>query len=335
MHLSAIRRLLSAGLAAVAAALVCSVVSAAPAIPASDKKPESPAERVRRILDQTAESVEIENQPLTLAINQLREQTKLNLVLDTMTIQLMGIDPTNQQGNGVVVNVKLENVKWKTVLRTILGQYNLSYAVIGDTVHITSEEAAMYKQMHQRVNVDLDKVPLAGALKQLAKDTATNLLVDNRVQKESQNPVTLQLEDVPLETAVRLMAEMAGLRPVRVGNVLFVTTKATAAEIKADVESQPGQPQPGRQALEDIIVPGQGQIQIAVPAGAPVQPAQPAPKPSAPATAPADVQKTESPDKPADAPPMDKDAKPADKPASDKDAKPAPPADKPKDADKR
>ena len=55
--------------------------------------------------------------------------------------------------------------------------------------------------------------------------------------------MTLQIEDVPLETAVRLLAEMAGLKPVRMGNVLFVTAKATATELRADPEmTQPTPP---------------------------------------------------------------------------------------------
>ena len=44
----------------------------------------------------------------------------------------------------------------------------------------------------------------------------------------------MRLEDVPLETAVRLLAEMAGLKPVRVGNTLFVTRKELAAEMRND-----------------------------------------------------------------------------------------------------
>ena len=58
--------------------------------------------------------------------------------------------------------------------------------------------------------------------------------------------MSIQLEDVPLETAVRLLAEMAGLKPVRVGNVLFVTKKETANELRTDPDlqqpAQPGQP---------------------------------------------------------------------------------------------
>ena len=44
----------------------------------------------------------------------------------------------------------------------------------------------------------------------------------------------MQAQDVSLEAAVSLLSEMAGLMPVRVGNVLFVTTKANAAAMRAD-----------------------------------------------------------------------------------------------------
>ena len=38
---------------------------------------------------------------------------------------------------------------------------NLGYTILGNTVLITSEEMALYRQMRQRINVDLDRVPLA------------------------------------------------------------------------------------------------------------------------------------------------------------------------------
>ena len=51
--------------------------------------------------------------------------------------------------------------------------------------------------------------------------------------------MTLPLEDVPLETAVRLLAEMAGLKPVRVGNTLFVTKKEIAADLRRTTPRSP------------------------------------------------------------------------------------------------
>ena len=98
---------------------------------------------------------------------------------------------------------------------------------------------AAARQMRQRVSVDLNKVGLAEALRKIGRDTATNLIVDARAEKEAKAEVSLQLEDVPLETAVRLLSEMAGLKPVRVGNALFVTKKDLAAAMRNDSINPP------------------------------------------------------------------------------------------------
>lgn len=277
-------RLAGLALACALAAVAFAASNPRPESEAKDKT-ESAADKIRKALDQTLD-LEIADQPLNLAVNQLREQTKLNFVLDRVTLANMGVDPDQSP-----VNVKLTGVKVRSALRTLLAQYNLSYAVVGDSVIITTEEVAMFRQIRQRVNLDLDRVQLGTALKQLAKETGTNLVVDSRVLKESQTAVTLQLEDVPLDTAVRLMAEMAGLKPVRVGNVLFVTSKASANELRADPDLAPSpQPNPnGVMMWNGIGMPfGPGGVGVplappplppaAVPAGgdAPAPPAPPA-----------------------------------------------------------
>src|SRR5438105_4858356 len=73
----------------------------------------------------------------------------------------------------------------------------------------------------------------------LAKETATNLVIDPRMAKEAQATVSVELDEVPLESAVRLLAEMAGLKPVRLGNVLFVTSKTAAVSLRADPDLVP------------------------------------------------------------------------------------------------
>jgi type II secretory pathway component HofQ len=222
---------------------------AAPAkIPADadSRKPEpGSADKIRKALDQTL-TLELNEQPLTQALQQLHDQTKVNFILDRATLEQMGVAPDEAN-----VTIKAQNIKLRAGLRTLLGQYNLSYVILGDTVVITSHEMAIHRQMHQRINVDLDAVPLNTALKNLAKETATNLVLDPSVTKEGQTALTLQLEDVPLETAVRLLAEMGGLKTVRLGNVLFVTTKAKAVDMRADPDLSPPptptpqQPMPG------------------------------------------------------------------------------------------
>ena len=67
---------------------------------------------------------------------------------------------------------------------------------------------------------------------------------------------------MPLETAVRLLAKMANLKPVRVGNVLFITGKETATEMRNDPDlAQPPQPLPvlkdksGERRLHSLLPP--------------------------------------------------------------------------------
>jgi hypothetical protein len=228
---------------------------------ADSRKPEpGSAEKIRKTLDQTF-NLELNEQPLTQALQQLRDQTKVNFILDRATLEQMGVTPDEAN-----VSIKAQNIKLRAGLRTLLGQFNLGYVILGDTVVITSHEMAIHRQMHQRINVDLDAVPLHTALKNLAKETATNLVLDPSVAKEGQTALTLQLDDVPLETAVRLMAEMGGLKTVRLGNVLFVTTKAKAVEMRADPDlSPPPSPMPQQP------MPGMG----IVPGGIPVPPPMP------------------------------------------------------------
>jgi hypothetical protein len=127
----------------------------------------------------------------------------------------------------------------RTILHRVLDQYGLTYAIVGDSVVVSTEEGAAVRQVRQHVGVDFEQVEMAAALKKLSADTGVNLALDPRATKEADMKVSLWVEDVPLETAVRLLAEMAGLKPVRFGNVLFVTSKATAAELRQEATPPP------------------------------------------------------------------------------------------------
>lgn len=195
------------------------------------KEDKPAAENSRRALDQ-AVSIEFADQPLQEALSQLTEQTKVRIVFDRVPLGQMGIN------TDLRVSTKLDGVPLRTALHLILDPYNLSYVRLGNTLLVTTEEAAVRRQLRQRVNVDLDGIPLADALKQLARGTDSNLVLDPRATKEAKaTPVSMQLEDVPLETVVRLLAEVAGLKSVRIGNILFVTTDARAEKLRAEPES--------------------------------------------------------------------------------------------------
>jgi hypothetical protein len=132
------------------------------------------------------------------------------------------------------VDLKMKEGKLRNALRSMVGQYNLTYAIVGDSLLVTTEEMAVYRQLKQRINVDYDAVPFNKAIKELATKYSVSVVVDPKVvkSKTAENPVTLTVDDVPFEAAVRLMCEMADLKPARMGNVIYVTTEARADRLK-------------------------------------------------------------------------------------------------------
>src|SRR5438309_3837200 len=86
MHMvPACLRALAAG-AVLAWAVAPGPLSAAPAAPEKDDKGVNPVEKLRADLDKTI-SIKIDKQPLSVAVNMLNEKTKINFVLDSLTIQ--------------------------------------------------------------------------------------------------------------------------------------------------------------------------------------------------------------------------------------------------------
>ncbi len=204
------------------AALVVSPLCAADPAPGAKEKG-APGERIRQTFDKKI-TIEITEQPLFLALNQLREQTKINFILDRLTIQQMGMDPEQMP-----VTLKLKDVTVAEAVKQVIKPFNLNYAIIGDAVFVSTDAMTMHRQLKQRITVDIDKMELAAALESLRKETGMkNIKLDEKVGKAAKTLVTLQMDDVPLDTAVRLLAEMAGLKATQDANVFLVGLRTNA-----------------------------------------------------------------------------------------------------------
>jgi len=88
------------------------------------------------------------------------------------------------------------------------------------------------------VIAEFDKRPLSEALKELADLANYSVILDVRAADKAHLPVSATLINVPLDTAVRMLADMAELKPVLLNNAIYVTTEARAERF------QPGQPFP-------------------------------------------------------------------------------------------
>jgi type II secretory pathway component GspD/PulD (secretin) len=224
--------------AVVAAGLVASFAAAAPVPPKAD---DSPAAKARAALDQKV-TLKAEGKSLVEWAEMVKEATKAEVVIDTTTFQQFGFD-----ANSPTVNCDVKDVKLREVMKTVLGKMNLRCGVTAGGLCISTEDGLTARQLRHRVDVDAAERPLGDLLKSLADQSGTNVVFDSRPGKKlTDAAVTMKADDVPVETAVRLAAEIGGYGVVRMGNVLFVTTTERAEKLAAvaDPRVPPANPIP-------------------------------------------------------------------------------------------
>ena len=283
-------------------------VQAAAPVPAPAKA-DNPMTAARKALDEVGD-VHYQARTLQDVITELKEKTKVPIILDNSVYQF-GLDP-----NQPTVSVNLKQVKLREGLKNILAPYNLKFGLTAEGLFISTEEGVITRQLRQRVGVDCDGTAFNAAVKQLATETGANVVIDPRLGDKANKSVTLKLEDVPLETAIRLLSEVADLRAIRMSNVLFVTTPEKAEKLRPDADG-PTAPSPINPLFPGGVVPGAlGGLNF----GAVVVPGPPCPVPAPPANPAPPVPET-PPAKPAAPAPETPPAKPATPPP----ANPVPP----------
>jgi type II secretory pathway component GspD/PulD (secretin) len=249
-----------------------------------EAKTESAAEKIRKTLDQ-ALVLDYAGQSLAEVVDHIREKTKLNISIDPVALQDAAV---NRGNNGefafesAPVNLKADkNTKLGKALQRMLNRYNLTYVVLDDAVLITTDELGMLRQMRQRVSVNYKDIPLTQSVKELARLTAINIVIDPRSAKEAQAVVSLRIDHVTVETAVRLLAEMGGMKAVRMGNVLYITDDERAAKLRE--EEQPLDRFDTRNSAFVIPAGAPGVVGPAAAQAAPALPPGPPPPPVDPA----------------------------------------------------
>jgi len=191
----------------------------------------SPAAVARQTLDKKI-TLKAENKTLAEVVEMLRDESKVEVTIDTVALQQFGIDV-----NTPAVNCDLKDAKVRDVIKAVLGKYNLRCGVTAGGLTVSTEDGLIVKQLRHRVDLDATDRPLGELLKSLADQSGANVVFDSRPGKKlTDAAVTLKADDVPVETAVRLTAEIAGYSVVRMGNVLFVTTSERAEKLRPDAD---------------------------------------------------------------------------------------------------
>ena len=101
----------------------------------------------------------------------------------------------------------------------------------------TASQASVAGVLQQRVLANFSKVPLADALQDLSYQTGASIVLDGRVGDKAKTPVTASFRnDVNLEAALRMLADMADLKMVILQSGLYVTTPANAQKLNKELE---------------------------------------------------------------------------------------------------
>jgi RNA polymerase sigma factor (sigma-70 family) len=140
-------------------------------------------------------------------------------------------------------------VRLATILQFILNRINANSQVVflvrKDHIEITTEDFVR-KELGSIPRFDnnrpvppliwdaFEEAPLAKILPRLAETSGYNVVTDPKVGEKLQTKLSAQLINVPVDTAVRLVANMAGLTVVRLDNVFYVTTAENAKQLREE-----------------------------------------------------------------------------------------------------
>jgi len=204
---------------------------------------------------QIAENVQV---TLPTGLKYLEEHAKKEGKVIAIEIDSKGIAMANEGGGDVeTAQVKLTKREHPLLLRValqeILSQFQatndqgqLTFAIVEGRILVGTRESLRASVLNQPVNIEAEAVPLRKVLKHLAEQTGVNLVLDPRIKEEPK--VTMEVHEITLNTAVRLLAEMADLTAIRLQNyVFFITTKERADRLRKEqsewIEPPVGYPQ--------------------------------------------------------------------------------------------
>jgi hypothetical protein len=172
---------------------------------------------------------------------------------------------------------KLVNVSLKSVLQAALNRVSLpsedwaTFIVRDGSVEITTSQRQRARIWGDNYNgpclpaVDThpQRRPLSKVLAELADDAAFTIVQDPRAARQLKTPVTANFCDAPLDTAVEILADLAGLCAVLKDKALYVTTPENALRLAQQDGATPAQPQspslpetslsPERRPLSEIL----------------------------------------------------------------------------------
>jgi hypothetical protein len=186
------------------------------------------------------------NAQLRDALEFFAERYDISILVQDEAFQAIGVPAP---GDSAVQLPKMTNVPLRQVLHMLLSQirgdeHRGTFLIREDHIEVTTTRHAnpvlwigQARQGVPVVSCDFEREPLAEALRQLSESTGISVVLDPRSDK-ARKTVSAALDNVPLDTAVGLLADMADLKAVSLDNVLYVTSRENAKELEVEKEKR-------------------------------------------------------------------------------------------------
>jgi len=197
----------------------------------------SRARQWRERLDQPI-TIEFEpNTPLREALSHLAERYKMTVLVDTDAFKVDQNQPDVE--NQPVRLPKVVDVRLLTALRAIFQQVGADFFTKDDVLTVVPrsyiESGRVFKHP---VDVSFSKRPLAEALAELSDLSGLSVVLDPRGQADPSLAVTADFRNVPARDAVRVLANMAGMKSIVMDNLLYVTSAKNADQLTKEKEQE-------------------------------------------------------------------------------------------------
>jgi hypothetical protein len=189
---------------------------------------------LRNMLDKPV-SVEFDNVPLADAMSYLSERYGFPIVFDREAFK--GEAELQEFRKSIVQSQKVSGIDLRVVLQQLLCQAQADYRLRDTGVFIFPKEyVTSGRLLQQPVTASFQQTPLDRALARVAAQSGVSIVLDPRAARVT---ITADLDNVPLEAAVRILSDMASLKPVTMGNTFYVTTAANACKLEAERKTNP------------------------------------------------------------------------------------------------
>jgi len=170
------------------------------------------------------------NTPLKDALDFLADRSALPIVINHEAFRKDQVAEVETQP---VRMPKLVGVRFSALLRMVLSQVNATFIVTPETVEVVPATMA---EAHL-VYASFEDRPLDEILQELSERTDYSVVLDaQKAGEKAKVKLTANFKRVPLDTAVRLIADMAGLKMVTAEKALYVTDKANAESLQQEVD---------------------------------------------------------------------------------------------------